>query len=26
LRWHDYLRTLIDGGQRKVLTFAQQLA
>jgi hypothetical protein len=26
LRWHDYLRTLIDGGERRVLTFQQSLA
>jgi integrase len=26
LRWHDYLRTLIDGGERKVLTQLAQIA
>jgi hypothetical protein len=24
--WEDHLASLIDGGERKVLTFAQQLA
>jgi hypothetical protein len=26
LCWHDYLKTLIDGGERKVLSLPQQIA
>jgi integrase len=26
LRWHDYLKTLIDGGKRKVIPYAPQAA